>query len=79
MMVVDGQGLPGWVFLRLWASVTTVPLRGDTQVADKSGRPTAAFEMIWRGAFNRSLQPEPIVKQGFPTQYLLDAWREAVG
>lgn len=78
-LVVNAQGLPGWIFLRLWASTTTVPLRGDTQITDRSGRPTEAFQAIWRGAFNRSLQPEPIVKQGFPTQYLLNAWREAVG
>lgn len=77
-LVCDPQGRPAWPFLRLWASVTTSPLRGDAKIADdRTGRPTAFFQGSWRDAFDDQLADEPIVKNGLPTKHLIDAWREA--
>jgi len=77
MQPVDAQGLPTWSLMRLWASVTDVPLRGDTQITNKAGQATPAFQAIWRAAFNRHLDGQ-IVSRELPTQYLLNAWREAI-
>lgn len=66
-------------FLRLWASVTRTPIRGDAVLFDRKGVATKALSDAWRGAFGKALGTDQLVENGLPTKAFLDAWRDAVG
>ena len=62
-------------FLRLWASKTTIPLRGDAILFTKAGKASQALSGAWRGAFSRELSDDQLLIRGLPTLAFLNEAR----
>ena len=63
-------------YLRLWASLTRVPLSPSQPLVGRDNKASQGFRGAFRGAFARELPDEALVSGLEATRALLDAMRQ---
>ena len=74
--VITPDRYPSVQYLRLWASLTWVPLSPSQPIVGRDNKALASFLAAFRGAFARELPDEALVSGLQPTRAFLDAMRQ---